>query len=170
MLTCDKVLVQPIHRLHVGIIDGKAANITVLNDPRLLDALGQRHVAMLQAPPHQQLPWRARVFLGEGDYGWMLHFQCPNKRSICLDHDIVLLAERGDVLPRVEWVGLHLIHRRKNPRLGIQELLYLEEAPVSSLYGLGMHVEMLSSRRATQPRSSCEVVQWTVSCARRKAT
>jgi hypothetical protein len=124
-LTSDQILVQLVHLRHVVALDLEAANLCVLGDARLPDALGQRHIAVLQAPPYQQLAGRARILLGEGHNRGVLHAQRPDQRRVGLDDDAVLLAKGSDVFARVERVHLDLVDRRRNPRLRVQKLLEL---------------------------------------------
>ena len=116
-LTSDKVLIQPIHLLHVGVFNGEASNLPVLDDPRPFHALGQWHVAVLQAPPNQQLCRRARVLFGKRNNSCILHPQRPSKWRVRLYCDLVISAEGSNVFARIERVHLYLIHSGKDPRL-----------------------------------------------------
>lgn len=88
----DQVFVQAIHLLRVSLVDLEAADIPVVNDTLLRDALRKRHEAVLQAPSDHQLSRCTGVFLGQRSDGGMLCPRSSNHWSICFHHDIVLLA------------------------------------------------------------------------------
>lgn len=61
---------------------------------------------MLAAPSYQELCWSTVVFLAQLYNDWVLHPQGSSERSVCLDDNVVLLAERGYVCSSVEWMYL----------------------------------------------------------------
>lgn len=113
-LTRDQILVQAIHSRHVSLVNRKPPDLRVLPDPLLPHALWQRHIAVLQAPPHQQLAGRTGILFGQGHNGRVLHAQGADQRRICLDNNAMLLAKGSDVGPRVERMHFDLIDRGRN--------------------------------------------------------
>ena len=117
--TRDEIFIQVIQSLHVLGRDLKPIRLPVRDDPLLAHALGQRHEAVLQAPPDQDLRWSAGVFLGHGLDGGILHFQGFHERAVGFDDDVVLLAELGDVGSGEERVHFDLVDRGYDPGLGV---------------------------------------------------
>jgi hypothetical protein len=66
-LTSNQPLIQPIHPLHIPLINPPpqlpSIHIRILLDPLPLHALRQNYVALLQIPTNHQLRRRALVFL-----------------------------------------------------------------------------------------------------------
>ena len=92
-----RALVQRIQRRHVLRRDFKAVNIRILRDTLRIVALGQRHPALLQAVPDQDLARRLAVLLRHGAQRRVVRLLVAHERAVRLDDDPVLLAVLDDL-------------------------------------------------------------------------
>jgi len=60
----NQIFIQSIHCLHIPVLNLKSIHHSISSDSLLCHTLWQRHIPMLQTPPHQQLRGCAAVSLG----------------------------------------------------------------------------------------------------------
>lgn len=78
----------------------------------------------------------------------MLHPQSSSQRSVCLDHDVVLMAERRDLCASIEWMDFDLIDGWMYAWLGCKKFLQLVNSRQQIWIIITLRTHMLDAKIA----------------------
>jgi hypothetical protein len=120
-LTSHEILIQSIHPLNVCILNNEPFHARILDYPLFPYALGQRHIAVLQTPPHQQLRRRALIFLREPYDRTVFHLVGPSQRCVSFDYNSLVVAVLRELGVSVEGMHLDLVDGGEDARGGGEE-------------------------------------------------
>jgi hypothetical protein len=120
-LTSNKILIQSIHPLDICILDNEPFHARILHYPLFPHALGQRHIAVLQTPPHQQLRRRAIIFLRQLYDRTVFHLVSPSQWGISLDDNSLVVAVLRELGVSVEGMHFDLVDGGEDARGGGEE-------------------------------------------------
>jgi hypothetical protein len=111
--------------IHLGGRQREIVELSILLDPTRRHALGQRHVALLQAPSEQDLRRGLAVLLGQLDDERLTEALPPDDGTVGLEGDVALGAPRRDVDAWAPGVDLVLRHGDDAP-LSLASALLLQ--------------------------------------------
>lgn len=123
--TSNQILIQTVHLLHIRFVNIEPTDVRILLYSSLVHTLRQRNIAMLETPPHHELPRCAAIFLCQLDDDRVLHSQRSGKWGVGFDGDVVLLAVGSKLRSSVERMHFYLIDSRFEFRFRGEELVDL---------------------------------------------